>query len=145
MRHARGSARPFCVDTSGAAALEFAILCPIFLLLTMGMIAYAIYFGAAHSVQQLAADAARVSIAGLSATERSSLVGTFLNNNAAGYVLIDRQNLTYAIAPSTTDPSEYSVTLSYNSSTLPIWNLNLPLPLPNQTITYSSVIRLGGT
>ena len=91
MRHAPGSARAYYADSSGAAALEFAILCPVFLLLAIGMIAYAIYFGAAHSVQQLAADAARVSIGGLSTTERSTLVGTFLDNNAGGYVLIDRK------------------------------------------------------
>jgi len=50
--------RGFAVRTEGAAALEFAILAPAFLLLGAGMLAYAIYFGAAHSVQQLAADAA---------------------------------------------------------------------------------------
>jgi len=145
MRRAPGSARPYYVDEAGAAALEFAILTPVFLLLTTGMIAYAIYFGAAHSVQQLAADAARTSIAGLTTTERNSLVSTFISNNAAGYVLIDPQYLSSTIAPSANDPTEYSVTLTYNASTLPIWNLYVPLPLPSRTITYSSVIRLGGT
>jgi len=145
MRHAPGSTRPYYVDDAGAAALEFAILTPVFLLLTTGMIAYAIYFGAAHSVQQLAADAARTSIAGLTATERNSLVTTFISNNAGGYVLIDPQHLSSTVASSANDPTEYSVTLTYDASSLPIWNLYVPLPLPSHTITYSSVIRLGGT
>jgi Flp pilus assembly protein TadG len=135
----------FFFEAKGAAALEFAILSPIFLLFGIGMIAYAIYFGAAHSVQQLAADAARISIAGLTTGERSSLVGAFINNNASAYVLIERQGLSYAIAPSTTDPGEYRVTLNYDASSLPIWNLYPPLPLPNHVISYSSLIRLGGT
>ena len=140
----RLSVRGFAARTEGAAALEFAILAPAFLLLGAGMLAYAIYFGAAHSVQQLAADAARTSIAGLSASERDTLVGAFLDANADGYVLIDRSALSYAVAASASDANEYSVTLSYDATALPIWNLYLPLPLPSRTITYSSVIRLGG-
>ena len=54
----------------GASAVEFAIVGPVFVLLMMGMIAYGIYFGAVHSVQQLAADAARASVAGLDESER---------------------------------------------------------------------------
>ncbi|HVX79853.1 MAG TPA: TadE/TadG family type IV pilus assembly protein [Devosiaceae bacterium] len=130
---------------SGAAALEFAILAPVFILLGSGMLAYAVYFGAAHSVQQLAADAARTSIAGLSADERRTLVNRFLDANADNYVFITRANLSAALSSETTDPNEYSVALSYDATSLPIWNLYLPLPLPSRTITYVSVIRLGGS
>jgi Flp pilus assembly protein TadG len=138
-------ARSIAADENGAAALEFAILAPVYLLFVAGMLAYGIYFGAAHSLQQLAADAARTSIAGLSDSERSSLVAQFLDNNADGYVLIDRHDLSYAVGPSASDPDEYSVTLRFDASGLPIWNLYPPLPLPSRTITYSSTIRLGGT
>mgnify|MGYP001544146481 CR=1 FL=1 len=90
-------------------------------------------------------DAARVSIAGLSPSERNALVGAFIDKDADDYVLLDRQDLTYAVGPNTADPSEYRVTLNYDASSLPIWNLYLPLPLPSRTIRYSSLIRLGGT
>jgi Flp pilus assembly protein TadG len=129
---------------AGAAALEFAILAPVMLLFTAGMMAYGIYFGAAHSLQQLAADAARTSVAGLSDAERASLVGAFLDADADGYVFIDRRRLSYAVAPDAGDPDEYRVTLSYDARTLPIWNLYLPLPLPKRTISFSSTIRMGG-
>jgi Flp pilus assembly protein TadG len=56
--------RSFATATSGTAAVEFAILLPFYLFFLLGMLAYGIYFGAAHSVQQLAADAARTAIAG---------------------------------------------------------------------------------
>jgi len=48
----------FRADAAGTSAVEFAMLAPIFVLLLPGMVAYGIYFGASHSVQQIAADAA---------------------------------------------------------------------------------------
>ena len=142
--HLRTAPRLLASAEEAAAALEFAILAPVFILLGTGMIAYAIYFGAAHSVQQLAADAARTSIAGLSTAERQALVTAFLDANADGYVFIDRAHLTYDLSPRAGDPDEFSVTLHFDASGLPIWNLDVPLPLPSHTITYSSMIRLGG-
>jgi Flp pilus assembly protein TadG len=131
-------------DDRATSAVEFAILTPVFLLMVTGMLAYGIYFGAAHSLQQLSADAARTAIAGLNQTERNRLVKDFLDDNAAGYMLIERSRLTYAIGDSVTDPNQYRVTLTYDASDLPIWNLYVPLPLPSQQIVYSSTIRRGG-
>lgn len=131
-------------DDRATSAVEFAILTPVFLLLLTGMLAYGIYFGAAHSLQQLSADAARTAIAGLNQTERNRLVEEFLDDNAASYMLIERSRLTYTIGDSTTDPNQYRVTLRYDASDLPIWNLYVPLPLPSQEIAYSSTIRRGG-
>ena len=128
----------------GVAAVEFAILTPVLLLMLLGMLAYGIYFGAAHSVQQLAADAARTSIAGLDANERDSLVRTFIDNNARDYVFIDARKLTYAIGDKPGDASQYLVTIRYDASELPIWNLGVPLPSPGRTIGFTSVIRKGG-
>ena len=135
---------PPLADNRGAAALEFAILAPVCLLFMVGMLAYGVYFGAAHSLQQLAADAARTSVAGLDPAERQSLVAGFLDRNADDYVLIGRAGLSYEIGPKPNDPDEYRVTLHYNAAKLPIWNLYPPLPLPSPIITYVSVVRLGG-
>ena len=131
-------------DDSGTSAVEFAILMPVFLLLLTGMLAYGIYFSAAHSLQQLAADAARTAIAGLDEAERNELVGDFLAANADSYALIDPARLTAAIGDKPGDPDHYRVVLTYDASDLPIWNLYPPLPLPSQQIAYSSTIRRGG-
>ena len=131
-------------DDSGTSAVEFAILMPVFLLLLTGMLAYGIYFSAAHSLQQLAADAARTAIAGLDEAERNALVGDFLAANADSYALIDPARLTAAIGDKPGDPDHYRVVLTYDASDLPIWNLYPPLPLPSQQIAYSSPIRRGG-
>lgn len=132
-------------DRGGTSAVEFAILAPIFLLLLTGMLAYGIYFGAAHSLQQLAADAARTAIAGLDEAERDLLVEQFLDNNAGGYMLIERNRLSFTIGDKPDDPNQYRVVLRYDASHLPIWNLYPPLPLPSKQIAYSSTIRRGGT
>jgi Flp pilus assembly protein TadG len=134
----------FWRNDRATAAIEFAILTPVFLLMFFGMVAYAIYFGASHSLQQLAADAARTAIAGISSTERNSLVAAYIANNADGYIFIDASNLTFEIADKANDPSQYLVILRYDSSSLPIWNMGVPLPLPQKTMVYASTIRRGG-
>jgi hypothetical protein len=97
--------RRFTAHDAGAAAIEFAILVPVFLLFVCGMMAYGIYFGAAHSIQQIAADAARTAVAGLNTGERNRLVAQFISNNAGRYVLIDRDALPTTLATIQTTPT----------------------------------------
>ncbi|MBO9590390.1 TadE family protein [Devosia sp.] len=140
MRH---RSRLLC-NTSGGAAVEFAILAPVYLMMLCGMLAYGLYFGAAHSLQQLAADAARISIAGLDSAERDSLVGNYLDRHAGDYMLLNRQYLTYAIGDDPGDPTQYRVALRYDAVELPIWNLYPPLPMPSRYMVYGATIRQGG-
>jgi Flp pilus assembly protein TadG len=142
-RGLRRLAGRFGGDGGGASAVEFAIIAPVFILMIVGMLAYGIYFGAANSVQQIAADAARTSIAGLNATERDTLVTAFIESNAGQYVFIDSADVDFAIGDDADDPSQYRVTVTYDASSLPIWAL--PVPLPGKTISFTSTIRLGGT
>ena len=139
----RGRIHRFAAATSGASAVEFAIIAPVFILMIVGMLAYGIYFGAANSVQQIAADAARTSIAGLNPTERDALVAAFIDGNAGAYVFIDPADVDFAIGDDEDDPGQYRVTVTYDASSLPIWAL--PVPLPGKTISFTSTIRLGGT
>lgn len=131
-------------DAGGASAVEFALVMPVFLLLVLGALAYGIYFGAAHSVQQLAADAARVAVAGLDDCERGDLVRTYIDDNASSYVLIERHRLSVNAAQSSADPSQFLVELAYDASSLPVWNIYPPIPMPGKTIRYVSTIRNGG-
>lgn len=136
--------RAWCRNTTGTAVIEFAILTPVFLLMLTGMLAYGIYFGATHALQQLAADAARISISGLDETERNALVETYLSRHASDYILIDGTRLRHTIGDHPTDPSQYRVALRYDASELPIWNLYPPLPLPAKEIALAVTIRRGG-
>lgn len=143
---ARRTASPatFTTDLRGVAAIEFAILSPVFLLLFFGMIAYGIYLGASHSVQQIAADAARAAVAGLDSDERVTLATFFVETNAGNYPLIQPGELGIEVMDNPLDPSQFLVTLTYDASDLPIWQLISGLPLPSPIIVRQSTIRVGG-
>lgn len=136
--------RSLASDRSGTAAVEFALLLPLYLFLLLGMSAYGIYFGAAHSVQQLSADAARTAVAGLNAQERQDMARQFIERNADGYLFIDRRKLDVEIGDSESDGSQFDVILSYDATDLPIWGLWDRLPMPNRTILRRATIRMGG-
>ncbi len=136
--------RSWRTDTHGAAAIEFAILTPVFLLMIAGMLAYGIYFGAVHALQQLVADAARISISGLDETERNRLVDAYIRQHASQYMLIDGDRLVHTFGSHPLDPGQYRIELRYDASDLPIWNLYPPLPLPSRFIVLSASIRQGG-
>jgi Flp pilus assembly protein TadG len=131
-------------DRSGVAAIEFAILAPVYLLMLVGMIGYGIYFGASHSVQQLAADAARASIAGLDEADRRRLAEGFIARNASSYFFIDPARLAVDLRPHPSDGDQFNVRIAYDASQLPIWNLFSGLAMPDQTIIRGSTIRIGG-
>ncbi len=136
--------RSFATDASAVAAVEFALLLPLYLFLLLGMTAYGIYFGAAHSVQQLSADAARRAVAGLSPDERQQMARQFIGRNAEGYLFIDPARLTIDVGDSTNDTGQFDVTISYDASDLPIWGLWERLPMPSRIILRRSTIRMGG-
>lgn len=128
----------------GTAAVEFAILSPIYLMFLFGMIAYGIYLGAAHSVQQLASEAARLSVAGLHEAERRDMALSFIASHAHGYGLVDPQKLTITVTDSPSDRSRFVVDLRYDARHLPIWNLFDGVVLPATTIERRSTVRIGG-
>lgn len=131
-------------DDSGASAVEFAVVFPIFLLMTLAILAYGIYFGAAHSVQQLAADAARSSVPGLNEAERTQLTHSYVSNNAASYPLLVANKVTVTTASGAATPDDMVVTVRYDSSALPIWGFRTLFPLPSPIIERVAVIHRGG-
>ena len=136
--------RRFLCHSSGTSAVEFALLAPLFIVFLLGMVAYGIYFGASHSIQQIAADAARTALSGLDQPERQSLVDGFIHNNARGYPFVDPAGLTVSAEDSTADGTQFVVSVRYDARSLPIWNLLGDLPLPDVVISRQSTIRIGG-
>lgn len=144
MRRLREFFLRFPRRTDGTSAIEFAMLAPLFILLLLGMVAYGIYFGASHSVQQIAADAARTALSGLNQQERQSLVDSFVHNNAGGYPFVDLAALTVSAKDSNADATQFVVSVRYDARSLPIWNLFADLPMPDMVIARYSTIRIGG-
>ena len=129
---------------AGTSAVEFAIVSPLLIMLLFGMVAYGIYLGASHSIQQIAADAARTAVAGLNAGERVSLAENYIDRNAGTYPFVDPSKLTLDIRDNPADADEFIVAVRYDARDLPIWNLLPDLPMPGMTIRHSSTIRVGG-
>lgn len=140
----RGDASRFWGNTSGASAIEFAIVVPVFLTMLFGIIAYGIYFGAVHSTSQLAADAARASVAGLSDVERTSIATSHVRNNVPAYMLLDPDNIQVTAEPLEADARQFRVSIRYDASLLPIWNFSPFFPLPEKVIERTATIQRGG-
>ncbi|MDX2308944.1 MAG: TadE/TadG family type IV pilus assembly protein [Hyphomicrobium sp.] len=136
--------KKFYYDVSGAPALEFALILPVFMLLLGGMLAYGMYIGASHGVAQLAADAARVSVAGLSAEERKTLAQSHIEKHASNYAFVDPTRISIDAAASPDDPSQFQVSVRYSTDDLPIWMLEGLVPLPEKTIVRTASIKSSG-
>jgi Flp pilus assembly protein TadG len=131
-------------DRSGASAIEFAIVAPLFTMILVAIMAYGMYFSAALSVHQLAADAARASVAGMSSTERTAIAQSHAIQHASNYSLLSAARLSVDARPAAGDPSEFVVAVSFDASGLPIWMFSNLLPLPPSTIVRSASIKRGG-
>ena len=55
---------------------------PVFLTIVFGIVVFGSYLAVIHGVQQLAAEAARSSVAGMSETERGTLAKSYVSANA---------------------------------------------------------------
>jgi Flp pilus assembly protein TadG len=128
----------------GVAAIEFALVAPVLLLIMVGILFFGLYFGAVHSTSQLAADAARASVAGLSDAERADLAITTVSKSAANYPLLTPSKISVEAAPSPTDSTSFKVSVRYDASDMPIWGFARMLPLPPKIIVRTSVIKRGG-
>jgi Flp pilus assembly protein TadG len=137
------SGQKFIRDINGVAAVEFALVAPVFLALLLGILYYGIYFGAVSSVQELTADAARASVAGINQTERQAIVSSYVKDSSADYLLLRNTVIEVEAAAFPGDPTRYTVTLSTDASSLPLQSANL-FPLPSKTIKRTAVVRIGG-
>ena len=133
--------RGFRRDAGGAAAVEFAILGPVLILLMLGIMVYGGYFLMAHSVQQLANDAARAAVAGLSDTERQELASASLANELPSYGFLNPKLVQLGYA----DQSQVmTVNIAYDASGSPLWALNGVIPMPSSSIVRSASVQVGG-
>lgn len=128
----------------GATAIEFAIVAPLLILVMAGILGHGFYFAVIHHVQQLTAEAARASVAGLTPAERRQIVTETVDKTISAYSLLKRERVMADVTPSATDPGLYEVTITYDASHLPIWSLEGVVPLPSPTIRRSSSVRPGG-
>ena len=130
------------LDRRGATAVEFALVAPMLFLVLFGIVGFGAVISIQNGLQQLVAEAARASVAGLSDPERKQLAQAAVTANIGSYPFIDPTK----VALSTSDPtvSSFMVTVHYDMSGLFAYGLMSSLPLPNSAVTRSAVVQRGG-
>ena len=127
-------------DAKGAALIEFAIVLPVLILLMFGMLAYAQYFLLAHSTQQLANDAARATIAGMSSAERLTLAQASVNREKAALPEAARSTITTAVDEAV---DTVTVRVRLDASNVTLFRSQV-IPMLDPVIERRAVIRPGG-
>lgn len=105
--------RNFLRSSRGSTAIEFSLVAPLLLLLVLGLIGFCVVLATASGLQQLAAEAARASVGGLTDPERTQIVRTFVAAHAGAYPFLDIRRLTVDTFALTSPPA-FQVALSYD-------------------------------
>lgn len=137
-------ARRFAVARHGVAAVEFALIAPVLIVMIFGIYAASFMMATINGLEQLTAGAARSAAGGLSDTERASLVSAYMSANAGYYPYIDATKLQVSTASNAATQS-FSVTTSYDLSTNGLFAaLKTLVPAMQPVITRSATIQQGG-
>jgi Flp pilus assembly protein TadG len=131
-------------ETDGVSAVEFALVSPIILVLLFGIVCFGTVENTYIGVQQLTSEAARASVAGLSDTERSQIVQTFITSNIGSYAFLDPTKISATSSTINANPSTYQVSVTYNMSGSFIYQFGSFLPLPSPLVQRSAVVLNGG-
>lgn len=126
---------------SGSAAVEFALVGPLFVVLLMGLVVYGGWFWMAQGVQHLAAEGARAAVAGLDVGERDRLARGAVIDAARGATILHAERLNVVVAD---DAREIRVTVTYDATQEPILAMAGLIPSPPTTIARSAAVRVGG-
>lgn len=128
-------------NQNGAAALEFAFVTPLLVLLLLGIVSYGGYFWMAHTVQETANDAARAAVAGLDPTERDQFARSSFDQNIISLGAGAPAASTLTVEESA---GRLKVSVSYDANGSPFYALRSLVPLPNALIRRSASIQRGG-
>lgn len=128
-------------DQSGAVAVEFAFLAPILIFMMMGITGYGGYFWMSHSVQQMANDAARAAMPGLTAAERASLAQTSVVASAGDYAQLKASKVTTQVVD---HDGRLTVKVSYNAADSFAFAMRGVAPMPSDQIQRQASVQLGG-
>lgn len=125
----------------GSAAIEFALLGPLLIVMLMSMVVYGGWMWLAQSVQTLATESARAAIAGLDAAERTRLATAFIDAEAQGGAGLSRDHLTVAVV---SDANVIRVNVAFDASDHPLMMMAVIMPPPPMTIRRTAIVRTGG-
>lgn len=131
---------PFTRDPRGATIVEFALVLPLLICLLLGVLGYGQYFLLAHSVQQIANDAARATVAGLDADERVTLARQSVTDDVTALRQFATSRVTSAVDE---QGDSIAVEVTLDAHGLPPFNTPI-VPMPAPLIERRAVVRRGG-
>ncbi|QNE31817.1 pilus assembly protein [Sphingomonas sp. NBWT7] len=124
----------------GVAVIEFALVLPLLALLALGILGYGQYFLLAHSVQQIANDAARATIGGLSAAERVALANGTVARELGQMPAVQPGQMSVAVE----DAGELTIVrLRLDAATHGLFAARI-VPMPDPVIERRATVRQGG-
>ncbi len=124
----------------GASIVEFALLLPVLAGFLYGIMAYGQYFLLAHSVQELANDAARATIGGLTANERRTIATASVAAELPKLGTMSANRVTTQV-----DEASGLVTVRVRLDASNVGLFRTPLvPMPDSMIERRAVIHAGG-
>jgi Flp pilus assembly protein TadG len=133
---------PFLRRDDGASAIEFALVLPIFLTLVFGVVVYGAYFASLSAVNQIAAEAARATITGLTDAERQSLATQKATALVASYgALLNTGSVTIQAVP--TSAGAFAVTITNQFDAFGLGNITI-LPMPPALQSATAEVARGG-
>lgn len=127
----------------GLAALEFAVLAPVLLMLVFSVIVYSIYFTTLYGVRQASSEGARAALAGLSSAERTTLATQRAQAVAESFRAIAGGSSAFVVQTGTEGSDVFKVTVSYDMSGSPIMRYAGFLPLPSTTVEATTRVTNG--
>lgn len=134
----------FKTDQSASTAVEFAFVAPILVLLLFGIVGYGHAFGVYHGVQQLAAEAARASVAGLDDAERERLARAFVTRSIGSYAFLEPDKLTVRTTALGAPSPSFEVAITYDYSDSLFSRLASIIALPIPVVERRAVVQRGG-
>jgi len=131
-------------DRRATAAVEFAFVAPVLLMLLLGIAAYGHAFGVYHGIQQIAAEAARASVAGLDDSERERLARAFVARHVGAYAFLDPAKLTVRTTATGGAAPSFEVAVAYDFSDSAFNRLGSLISLPLPVVERRAVVQRGG-
>ncbi|MDQ0448923.1 TadE/TadG family type IV pilus assembly protein [Methylobacterium aerolatum] len=128
----------------GGAAVEFALIAPVLLLLFAGIAVFGICLGAAHNLRLVAAEAARASIGGVTDAERASLAQTTVTRSLTNGALFRPGSVSVEVGADPTDANVTVVTVRLDASTLGLGSFARLVPQIPAFLTSTVSVRRGG-
>ena len=126
---------------AGSAAIEFALVGPLMVMMLVGMVVYGGWMWLAQSVQTLATESARAAVGGLDAAERISLAQAFVAAEAEEGAGLPRDHMVVTVD---SDDRAIRVHIAFDASDHWVMTMSGLLPPPPAVIRRTAVVRTGG-